>query len=68
MSARSIFAFCHWHIQTDVCAIDAGEVSVLLLLDPSAAFDTVDHGVLLDILQKRLGGECCALVWFRSYM
>ena len=34
-----------------VRAIDADEVSVLVLLDLSVAFDTVDH-VLLDVLQK----------------
>ena len=45
-------------------AIDAGEVSVLVLLDPSAAFDTVDH----DVLPKRFGVKCCALDWFRSYL
>ena len=47
-----------------VCAIDAGEVSVLVLFDLSAAFDTVDHDVLLDVLQKRFRAECCALDWF----
>ena len=40
----------------------------MVLLDLSAAFDTVDHDVLLDVLQKRFGVECCALDWFRSYL
>ena len=40
----------------------------MILLDPTAAFDTVDHDVLLDVLQKRFGVECCALDWFRSYL
>ena len=51
-----------------VRAIDAGEVSVLVLLDLGAAFDTVDHDVLLDVFQKRFRVECCALDWFRSYL
>ena len=51
-----------------VRATDAGEVSVLVLLDLSSAFDIVDHDVLLDVLQKRFGVECCALDWFRSYL
>ena len=51
-----------------VRAIDAGDVSALVLLDLSAAFDTVDDGVLLDVLNLRFGIEDRALAWFRSYL
>jgi len=33
-------------------AIDRGEVTALVQLDPSAAFDTVDHCTLLDVLRR----------------
>jgi len=39
----------------------------LALLDLSAAFDTVDHSTLLDVLQKRFTVSDRALNWFSSY-
>ena len=34
----------------------------------SAAFDTVDHDLLLDILHKRFGIADTALQWYQSYL
>ena len=41
---------------------------LLVLLDLSAAFETVDHNVLMNVLEKRVGVTGLALKWFASYL
>ncbi len=47
---------------------DAGECSVLVLLDLSTAFDTVDHCILVERLIREVGIFGTALSWFSSYL
>ena len=56
-------------VQNDLlCTIDKHGVAILVLLDLSAAFDTVDHNVLLDRMHSLLGIGGTVLRWFRSYL
>ena len=49
-------------------ALDDGNISVLTLLDLSAAFDTIDHKILLDRLENLSGISGTAVSWFESYL
>ena len=44
------------------------EVVPLIAIDLSAAFDTVDHDLLLAVLRKKFGMDQVTLKWFRSYL
>ena len=51
-----------------ILAMDRGEVTSLILLDLSAAFDTVDHSILLTRLQNWFGLDGLSLNWFTYYL
>ena len=48
--------------------MDEGKLSVLVLLDLSAAFDTIDHDILLHRLQHVFGIQGTVLSWLRFYL
>ena len=55
-------------VQNDILrAMDDSKATVLVLLDLSAAFDTVDHNFLLERL-KQFGISGTAQFWFKSYL
>ena len=49
-------------------AIDNRRTVILLLLDLSAAFDTVYHNILLSRLHERFGVTGRPFLWFQSYL
>ena len=51
-----------------VRATDNGQITALVLLDLSAAFDTVDHDILLSVLWKRFSITDTVFNWCQSYL
>ena len=49
-------------------ALDNRKISILSLLDLSAAFDNIDHKTLLSCLESSYGICDTALAWFGSYL
>ena len=56
-------------VQSDILlALDKRQCVYLVLLDLSAAFDTVDHQVFLNQMQQEYGIRDSALAWMASYL
>jgi len=56
-------------VQNDLLmSMDKHGVAILILLDLSAAFDTIDKAILLDRMKTLLGIGGVVLEWFSSYL
>jgi len=51
-----------------ISVVDQGHIGALMLLDLSAAFDTVDHSILMEVLERRFGVEGNALGWLAEFL
>jgi len=47
--------------------VTRGEIGALMSLDMSAASDTIDRGIMLDVFQIRFSDSDAAIHWFASY-
>ncbi len=56
-------------VHSDIlCNVEKQLVMLLVLIDLSAAFDTVDHGTALNVLHSKFGISGLALKWHQSYL
>lgn len=49
-------------------ATDSGDSVILVMLDLSSAFDTVDHEILISRLESFVGLGGAVLSWFKSFL
>ena len=49
-----------------LCSLDNNKAVLMVLLDMSAAFDTVDHDILLDRLESKFGIKHMVKSWFST--
>ena len=64
-STETTLLSVHDHI---IKALSLQRVTCLTLLDLSAAFDTIDHSILLERLSSWFGITSTALSWIKSYL
>ena len=56
-------------VHSDItAALESGSMAALIMIDMSAAFDTINHRILLDRLQQSFGITGTAHMWFESYL
>ena len=51
-----------------LCILDERKAAILVLLDLLAAFNTIDHTIMLTCLRDRFGITATCLAWFQSYL
>ena len=51
-----------------ISAADHGQVTALILLDLSSAFNCVNHEIMIQVLNERFQVEGQALAWFLTYL
>ncbi len=57
------------HMHNDILtALDQNKPVLIICMDLSAAFDTVDHEIQLNHIEKCFGIKHTCLKWFRSYL
>jgi len=64
-SIETALLYIHDHL---VSAMGSQKVSCLCLLDLSAAFDIIDHDILITRLSSWFGIHGSVLCWFKSYL